>query len=46
MRFEVTHHDVHAARLEFVRLGQHLKGLADTGGISEKDLQSAFHSRP
>ena len=46
VRLEISHDDVHAAILELVRLREHLKGLADTGSIAQKNLQSAFHARP
>ncbi len=41
VRLEVADDDVDAFELKFLRLGQHLVGLADAGGVAEENLEFA-----
>src|SRR5262249_4042557 len=45
VRLEVADDDVDALPLQLARLGEHLVGLADAGGVAEEDLEAAARAR-
>ena len=47
VRLEVADHDVDALRAcSSLRLGQHLIGLADAGGVAQEDLEPTARRTP